>query len=151
MKATLKSGDRAPHTEESEVGVIELEERLLSFFENQRRQSRYIQWLFIKASRKFLLLDVEGIMWLEAQGNYVKVHHRSGAYLLRATINALEDQLNPRKFLRIRRSVIVQIEQIAELRSYFHGDYLVTLRNGTQLMLNRNYRSKFREAVGVSL
>jgi len=133
------------------MDFTELERNIFALIEEQKRGPKYLQWLFIKTSRRLLLLDVEGIIWLEAQGNYVRVHHKRGSHLLRETMNALESQLNPRNFLRIRRSVIVQIDQIRELQRYFHGDYLVTLRNGTQLTLTRNYRSKFREVLGVAL
>ena len=128
----------------------ELEQKLAVLIE-ERKRPEYLRWLFVKAGSHWLLLDVAGIIWLEAQGNYVRVHHERGSHLLRQTMSALEDQLNPRKFLRIRRSVIVQIDRIKELQRWFHGEYLVILQNGTQLMLTRNYRSKFRDAVGTAL
>src|SRR5262245_50361881 len=105
------------------MDFIQLERNLYDLIEEQKRRPKYLQWLFIKASRRLVLLDVEGIIWLEAQGNYVRIHHKRGSHLIRETINALECQLNPRQFLRIRRSVIVQIEQIKELQRYLHGDY----------------------------
>ena len=129
----------------------ELEQKLAALIEQRKHRPEYLQWLFVKAGGRWLLLDVAGIIWLEAQGNYVRVHHERGSHLLRQTMSALESQLNPRKFLRIRRSVIVQIDRIKELQRWFHGEYLVILQNGTQLMLTRNYRSKFREAVGMAL
>ena len=129
--------------------LSELEEKIVSLVEDQKRRATFLQWLFVKTSGRMLLLNVEGIIWLEAQGNYVRVHHQRGSHLLRNTIGVLESQLNPRKFLRIHRSVIVQIDQIKELRRWFHGEYLVILQNGTQLMLTRNYRSRLRELIGA--
>jgi len=136
---------------EGVMELSELEEKIFTLIEEEKRREKFLQWLFVKTSGRMLLLNVAGIIWLEAQGNYVRVHHERGSHLLRNTIGALESQLNPRKFLRIHRSVIVQIDQIKELRRWLHGEYLVVLQNGTQLMLTRNYRSRLREAVGANL
>ena len=127
------------------------QEKILSRVEELQRRPKYLQWLFIMTNGRLLLLNAAGIIWLEAQGNYVRVHHECGLHLLRETISVLEKQLNPSKFLRIRRSTIVQIDRIRELHRRLHGNYRVTLRNGTQLILSRNYRSRFQKAVGTAL
>lgn len=127
------------------------QEKILARVEELQRRPKYLQWLFIKTNGRLLLLNAAGIIWLEAQGNYVRVHHERGSHLLRETISVLEKQLNPSKFLRIRRSTIVQIDRIRELHQRLHGNYRVILRNGTQLILSRNYRSRFQKAVGTAL
>ena len=127
------------------------QETILSRVEELKSRPQYLRWLFVKASGRLLLLDAAGIIWLEAQGNYVRVHHERGSHLVRETIRALESQLDPRQFLRICRSTIVQIGRIRELQQRFHGSYRVILRNGTQLLLTRNYRSRFQKAVGMAL
>jgi two-component system LytT family response regulator len=71
--------------------------------------------------------------------------------LLRAGIGELELQLEPKKFLRIHRSTIVNVERIEEMRPWFHGEYEVVLHDGTQLRLSRRYRSKLKEIAGFSL
>ena len=63
-------------------------------------------------------------------------------------MNALEERLDGEKFLRIHRSTIVNIERIQELQPWFHGDYVVILRDGTQLTLSRGYRQKIQELFG---
>ena len=127
------------------------QEKILALLEDHRRRPNYLQWLFVKKNGRLLLLNAAGIIWLEAQGNYVRVHHERGSHLLRETISVLEKQLNPSKVLRIRRSRIVQIDRIRELHRRLHGNYRVILRNGTQLILTRNYRSRFQKAVGTAL
>ena len=130
---------------------MDKQERIFALLEEHQRRPNYLQWLFIKTNGRLLLLDAAGIIWLEAQGNYVRVHHERGSHLLRETISVLEEQLNPSKFLRICRSTIVQIDRIKELHRRLHGNYRVILRNGTQLILTRNYRSRFQKAIGTAL
>jgi two-component system LytT family response regulator len=69
-------------------------------------------------------------------------------HLLRETMTALEARLDPKRFARIHRSTIVNLERVKELQPYFHGDYIVLLRDGTQLTLSRNYRPRLGERFG---
>ena len=71
--------------------------------------------------------------------------------LLRETMNSLEARIDPERFLRIHRSTMVNIERIQELQPWFHGDYLVILRDGTQLTLSRSYRQKLQDFFGNTL
>ncbi|HTK74822.1 MAG TPA: LytTR family DNA-binding domain-containing protein, partial [Gemmataceae bacterium] len=57
-------------------------------------------------------------------------------------------KLDPKRFLRIHRSTIINIERVRELQPYFHGDYIVLLQDGTELTLSRNYRSRLHEVFG---
>jgi two-component system, LytTR family, response regulator len=125
--------------------------KLDALVEEIKRAPKHIQWVLIKKPNRFLLLDVAGIVCIESQGNYVRVHHENGSHLLRETISSFEEQLNPGEFLRIHRSTIVQIGWIKELQRWFNGNYLVTMKNGMQLTLTRNYRSNFRRVVYSSL
>src|SRR5262252_10467644 len=125
----------------------ELERELSALLEERKHPPEYLQWLIVKAGRRLLLLDVTGIIWLEAQGNYVRVHHEQGSHLLRQSMSSLEHKLNPRHFLRIRRSVMVRIDRIKEFQRWLHGEYLVILQNGTQLMLTRSYRSRLLASI----
>ena len=88
--------------------------------------------------------------WVEAEGNYVSIHTGKKSYLLRETISSLESQLDPKKFIRIHRSSIVNINRIKELQPWSHGEYHVILQDGTQLTLSRSYREKLQAALGNS-
>jgi two-component system LytT family response regulator len=76
------------------------------------------------------------------------LHVGAKSYLLRQTMNHLEAHLNPRQFLRIHRSAIVNIRCIKEIRARLWGDYHAVLRDGTQLTLSRSYRKKLRGVLG---
>jgi two-component system LytT family response regulator len=106
--------------------------------------------IVIKSSGKVFFLRVEEIDWIEAAGNYLRLHVGREAHLLRETLSKLEAQLDPSKFLRIHRSTMVNVESIRELQPAFHGDYVVILRDGTELPLSRTYRQKLQELFGTS-
>ena len=70
--------------------------------------------------------------------------------MFRETLTALEEKLSPERFLRISRSIIVNIESVKELQPMFHGEYVVLLRNGTKVTLTRGYRKQLQQ-LGVTL
>ena len=82
------------------------------------------------------------IDYVETAGNYVKLHTRDGVRLLRETMAHVEQLLDPARFLRIHRSTIVNLASIEQVQPWFHGDYTVILRDGTQLTMSRGYYDK---------
>jgi len=122
-----------------------LNERLLSLLENFKTEPRPLERLMIKAAGRVFFLRTEEIDWIEAEGNYLRLHVGSDAHLLRETMNRLASKLDPDKFLRIHRSTLVNIERIKELQPLFSGDHVVILRDGRQLTLSRSYRDKMLE------
>ncbi|MGB7926358.1 MAG: LytTR family DNA-binding domain-containing protein [Pyrinomonadaceae bacterium] len=127
------------------------DQRILALLEELKAESKYLERLVIKAEGRVFFLDTEDIYWIEAEGNYVRVHNGKKSHLLRETVSSLEAQLDPKKFLRIHRSAIVKIDRIQELQPWFHGEYRVLLQNGTQLTLSRNYRENLQKALGKVL
>ena len=94
----------------------------------------------IKLSGRVVLLKVEEIDFIEADGNYAKLHVGRKAHLLRERMHDLETRLDPAKFVRIHRSVIVNLDRIKEMHPHFNGDYVVVLEDGRQLKLSRSRR-----------
>ena len=103
--------------------------------------------LVVKSGGRLFFLRADEIDWIEAAGNYVRLHVGTDAHLLRETMNSIEARLNPEIFFRIHRSHIVNIERIKELQPWFNGEYVVILRDGTKLTLSRGYREKVQERV----
>jgi two-component system LytT family response regulator len=126
----------------------EVDERVLAMIEEARAKHKPLERIMIKSAGRVFFLRLEEVDWIEAAGNYVKLHVGKEAHLLRETMNALETRLATNRFLRIHRSTIVNVERIQELQPLFHGDYVVILRDGTQLTLSRSYRPKFQEFFG---
>jgi two-component system, LytTR family, response regulator len=125
-----------------------MDERIITLLEELKAGNKFLERLVIKTAGRIYFLETNDIDWIEAEGNYVSVHSAKKSHLLRETISSLESQLDPKKFVRIHRSSIVRLDYIQELQPWFHGEYRVILRDGTQLTLSRNHRDKLQEALG---
>ena len=99
--------------------------------------------VLVKTNDHYVFLRPEEIDWVEAQGNYVRLHVRKKQYLVRRTIKEFESKLDT-NFVRIHRSTIVNLDRIAELRPLSHGDLSVVLSDGTKLRWSRSYKGKLR-------
>jgi two-component system LytT family response regulator len=126
-------------------------ERILRALEEIKTRPVYLERLVIKTSGHIFFLKTEEVDYFEAEGNYVRLHSGKESYLLRDTISAIESQIDPKKFLRIHRSTIVNIDRIQELQPWFHGEYRVILNSGAELTLSRTYREKLHELLGRTL
>jgi two-component system LytT family response regulator len=97
------------------------------------------------------VLRTDEIDWIEAQGKYASIHTRQDSHLVREGMNSFEAELDPKKFVRIHKSTIVNIDRIERIQPMFHGDYRIILRNGTVLTVSRRYRQKLDELFGKHL
>jgi two-component system, LytTR family, response regulator len=94
----------------------------------------------VKSQGRIVFVNPGEIDWLEAASNYVRLHTGSSWYLIRSTIGETESKLDRQCFLRIHRSVIVNVDRIKEIRPCNSGEFIVTLRNGKELPASRTYR-----------
>lgn len=113
-----------------------------------RPESPILRRIAVKSAGAVVFFRMEEIDWFETAGNYVRVHVRTASYLFRAALARLEEQLDPEQFVRINRSVIVNIDRIAKLLPSFGGDFVVELRDGTRLTLLAKYRQSLQQAAG---
>ncbi len=134
---------RAEH-ERRQVG--EMRDKVLALLSDVgERGPKYSERLVVKTSGRVIFVKVDDIDWIDAAGNYVKLHVKGESHMLRETMSRLEERLDPERFLRIHRSTIVNIDRIRELQQQFHGDYLVILESGQRLTLSRSYREKIQK------
>jgi two-component system LytT family response regulator len=126
----------------------DLPRRLLALLNDVRPGASPPERLVIKAEGRVSFVRVDELDWVEAAGNYVRLHASKNTFLLRETMSHLEVRLDPRRFVRIHRSIIVNVERIREIQPAFHGDSVVILRDGTELTLSRSYRDRFQEFLG---
>jgi two-component system LytT family response regulator len=106
--------------------------------------ARPLERLAVKTGGKVIFVKLDEIDYIEAAHNYVELHVQKQSHLLRETLNSIEARLPAEKFVRISRSVIVNIERVKELQPLFYGEYTVTLQNGVRLTLSRRYRDKLQ-------
>lgn len=118
--------------------------RLAALLEDLKPSEKYLERVVIKAAGRVSFLSVDEIDWVEASDTYVRLHVGRASHLIRGTMAGLEAQLDPAKFLRIHRSTIINIERVKEMHPLFHGEYVITLEDGTQLTCGRRYRERLR-------
>jgi two-component system LytT family response regulator len=111
------------------------------------RPRRWLDWVMVKTRGRVEFVRTADIDWIEAEGNYVRLHAGKKAWLVREKIGALEERLDPDAFLRVHRSSIVQVDRMAELHPMVAGDGILVLRDGTQVKLSRGYRRRLLERV----
>ena len=107
--------------------------------------------ILVKSSGEIFFLKAEEIDWIEAEGDYMKFHVGGRAHLMRETMARLEARLDPKKFIRIHRSTIVNIDRLRKLSPSFAGEYAVILHDGTKLKLSRGYHERIATLLKQSL
>jgi two-component system, LytTR family, response regulator len=98
----------------------------------------------IKKRGRAQFVRADEVDWIESDGNYVRIHVGTTSHLVRGTIAACADRLDPRRFVRVHRRYIVNIDRVSEVQPWFGGDYVIILGNGHKLRLSRNFRDHFQ-------
>lgn len=103
--------------------------------------------LLVKKIGKEFIIKIEDIEWIEASGNYMNLHVNNKVYPLRETMSNLEKRFDPKRFVRIHRSTIVNLDCVQEIQPLDSGDFQVTLNTNQQLKLSRRYREKIKNVL----
>jgi two-component system LytT family response regulator len=117
-------------------------EHVLQLLSELERSKKYLEKLIVRTGGRVFFVRADELDWIEAAGNYVRLHTGKEEFLYRETMTKLEAQLNPERFARIHRSTIVNVARIKELQPWFRGDYQVVLRDNRKLTLTRGYRGR---------
>jgi two-component system LytT family response regulator len=121
-----------------------VDERIEALLAELRPGKRYADRLLLKHEGSVVVVLAADIDWIEAADNYVKVHARSGRYMVRESIKSLESKLDPAQFARAHRSAIVNLDRVRSLEPVAAGENRITLSTGMRLTLSRGYRDSFR-------
>jgi two-component system, LytTR family, response regulator len=125
------------------AGAASLSERLDALLARMPAAATpYLQRFLVESGGRAQLVPVEQVDRIEAARNYVHLHVHGARLPLRQTLSTLVERLDPAQFLRISRSEIVRLDAVKELQAWFHGDYKVVLKDGTELMWSRRYRAR---------
>jgi two-component system LytT family response regulator len=111
----------------------------------------HVSRLVIKCRGRVFFIRVRELDWVQAYGDYVRLHTGERSYLLRRTMNEMEARLDPRVFARISRSSIVNLDRIREFQPLSRGEHRVRLAGGQELKLTRSYRGKLESVLGDRL
>lgn len=123
--------------------------RIISSLERLATARKHPDRLAIPKNGRILFVAIKDIDWIEADGNYVRVHVGNVEHEFRETLAKLEEKLSPDDFLRIHRSTIVNIQRIKEIQTWFHGYHRVLLQNGTALRMSR-YQHNTAKQLGLT-
>jgi two-component system, LytTR family, response regulator len=144
----LRQAVQRARTQLSQNSGATQQTRLLALLEDLRTSKQSWNRVAVPDAGRTVFLRPDEIDWIEAEGNYLRLHVGKQSYLLRETMNAAEARLAAKKFLRVSRSALVNLERVKEWQPLFHGDSVVVLENGTRLTVSRGYREKFDGVVG---
>jgi len=134
-----------------ERNAKEFGQRIVRMVSTLPPQRRRLDRFVIKSAGTTRFVRAAEIDWIEAAGVYVNLHVAGKGLLYRATLNELEERLDPLRFVRIHRSAIVNIESVVQLESISHGEFEVVLKDGSRTRISRSYRAQVEQRLGQSL
>ncbi len=119
-------------------------QHVLALLQQLAAPRKHLARIALRSAGKISFVNVEDILFAQAAENYVQLHLKTARHLLHVPIATLEASLDPERFMRIHRSLIVNVRHIAELETGAHGEYVVVLQGGTRLQSSRTYHDKIR-------
>jgi two-component system, LytTR family, response regulator len=142
LKPVARESLRLAMARVRQLVVAQQDVALAAFLERLRQRPAFLQHIAMTSKGRTRVIRVDEIDWFESAGNYVRLHVGSERFLLRQTMNGLEDKLDPRQFARIHRTTIVNLSRVRDLKPASHGDHVLVLSDETQLLLSRAYRER---------
>ena len=127
-------------------GGDEMIQKLRALTESMQPTKTYPDRLFIEGVKKIIAVPVQDILWLEADGDYARLHTLQGNNLTNYGLGTLVQKLDPALFIRVHRSAIVHLHAIAEVLKE-DGIYTIVLTNGTQVRVGRSYQDTIRALI----
>ena len=145
-RALERVRDRALGRQDKETA-----QRLFSLLERTRSQTDYVQRLTVSVNGRIIFVPVADIDWIGAEGNYVRLHIARRSHDVRETMQSLAEKLDPRNFIRIHRSTIVNVQRIREIQPWFQGGHIVMLQSGEELRMSRYQRDAVERLLGKGI
>lgn len=129
----------------SDASRSALDPSLVAFLESLRRERAFpVRFLVRDARGGLYFVRADDIEWVEAEENYVRLHACGRSHLVRDTMTAFREKLDPARFVRVHRSAIVHVDRIARVEPYARGEYTLTLLDGTKLTSSRAHSDDLR-------
>jgi two-component system LytT family response regulator len=105
--------------------------------------------LVVRVKNEIKIIPTAQVVYFEAEDDYIAIHTQSGKYLKKMTMKSLEEAMDPSKFVRVHRSFILNVDQIAKIEPYERENYLVKLLNGGQVPVSKSGYSRLRQVLGL--
>jgi DNA-binding LytR/AlgR family response regulator len=103
----------------------------------------------VRRRGKEIMVEVADIDWVEASGNYAVLHVGGELLEIRSSLTRLESELDPKRFVRVHKSHLVNIARVVEVTPWVSGDWRIRLQDGAEVNLSRRYRPRFEALVPV--
>ncbi len=150
-KARRKAAEHLLRDPERLYTVLRMVETRGGEVAEEGSETRPLEWVTVKAGGVVRPIAATAIERLEAAANYVKVYVNGDYHVVRSTLSAFEEQLDPGTFVRIHRSTIINKTAIESFEALPGGDFLVNLRSGAKVKLSRNFREQLEESLGYGI
>jgi two-component system, LytTR family, response regulator len=124
-----------------------VDRRLIELLEDLKTEKKFPDRIAVKSGGYVHFVRTSDLNYIEAAGNYVRLHVSAKSYLLRETMNDIQSKLNPKQFVRIHRSTLVNVDSVKELQPWFGGSSVVILNDGTRLNMSRAFRSDLSSTI----
>jgi two-component system, LytTR family, response regulator len=121
--------------------------QILSLLETIASPPRYVKRVAVQLAGKTSFIRVDDVDWIQAAENYVELHVAQAGHLLHVAMNTLEKSLDPEVFIRIHRSLIVNLRRIKEIQPAGHGEYVLQLHTGVKLQSGRTYHERIKALI----
>ena len=122
---------------------------LLALLDERARRTTWVERFLVRARGKVVVVRAEDIDWIESADYYATLHVGGDSHLIRETMTDLEGSLDARRFVRVHRRAIVNIDRVREVHPLFRGDCTLVLADGTQIKLSRTRRAEFERLFGT--
>jgi two-component system LytT family response regulator len=134
---------RAESRLERQSPVIDAE--LRAFLETLRNQRAHPDRFLVRAANHLYFVREADIEWVDAADNYVRLHAGGRAHFVRDTMKSFAAKLRPDRFVRVHRSIIINLDHLQRLEPHGHGEYLITMRDGSRVTSSRSYSQQLQE------
>jgi two-component system LytT family response regulator len=118
--------------------------QILSLLESIAFPPRFLKRMAVQSAGKTSFIGVEDVDWIQAAENYVELHVAQASHLVHMAMNTLEKSLDPETFVRIHRSLMVNLHRVKEIRPASHGEYVLLLHSGVRLQSGRTYHERIK-------
>ena len=118
--------------------------------ESSENIAQFTDRLVIKSGGKINFIKTANIIRIKADGKYLEIATQDGKHLQRQTMNEIESKLDPKKFFRVHRSTIINIDFIKEMQNWHRGEYIIILLNGEKFTTGHNYRINIEKLLASS-
>lgn len=136
-KRFKNSFERVSKRKENGIG---LEKNVLkNLLTDIQKEKGYLKKIMVKKRDSLIFIKSEDVIYINSEEKYIKLHTLKSTYLVRETMNNIEQKLNPEIFVRTHRSYIVNSDFIKEIQPWTHGDYIIILESGSKVKLSRRY------------